>query len=152
MDTNEYIYANRRGSGSDEVKQNEPFVGKAGQILANALKEEGFRKDQFSIINTVNCRPVTSSRSNGKPTTDQMKSCRKWIRKYITILNPEKAMALGAYAIGLVSGEETTLRVIARNTEAHNLYARDLKGFDMKVIYSIHPHIVYTIQKMERYY
>ena len=37
--------------GKEEVEQNEPFVGKAGDILGNSMAKNGFRKSDFLIIN-----------------------------------------------------------------------------------------------------
>lgn len=85
--------------GFQEVKGREPFVGQAGEILTTQLHGHGFRKSDFLIINSVNCRAVKSgTNANGKPTRNQLHACQPWIRKYLKVVNPEKILCLGNYA------------------------------------------------------
>jgi len=87
--------------GSNEVRDNEPFTGAAGDILWETMADHGLEKDKFLIINSVNCRPVDENQSwkNGKPTEDQQDCCREWVRKYIRVFEPEKILVLGNYAM-----------------------------------------------------
>lgn len=125
--------------GKDEVEENEPFVGKAGDILGTSMSKQGFRKEQFLIINSVNCRPVVDGK-NGKPTMDQIKLCHKWVRKYIKVVNPEKIIAFGNYARGSLNGIYSGIIKNNGLVEHNGL-------FNKFVIYSVHP--AYSIYNKE---
>ena len=90
--------------GKDEVDDGEPFVGRSGKNLWDALGKYGFRREEFGIINRVQCRPVVNNK-NGKPTQQQMNTCQKWVRKFIKCLEPRAILLLGNYAKSLVDGE-----------------------------------------------
>jgi DNA polymerase len=113
--------------GKDEVTLNEPFVGKAGNILWNIT----ISKKYFLVINSVNCRPVIGNK-NGKPTSEQKFQCSKWLRKYIHILAPRTILLLGDHAIGTMIPERGG--VIAKN--ATTFYSLE---FDADCIRSVHP-------------
>lgn len=85
--------------GYNEVRGGEPFVGQAGKILMNNLTKIGFRRSDFLIINSVNCRCIKyGTNANGKPLRTQLHACQDWIRKYMKVVNPEKILCLGNYA------------------------------------------------------
>ena len=126
--------------GADEIEKNEPFVGKAGKILIDALEQCGLRKELFGVINSVNCRPVTSSGSNGKPTQLQLDTCRKWIRKFSKILQPEKVMTLGNYAMNTMGGAGAG--ITGKSSYVTNLYEPFYKTI---IMYCIHPaYVIYN--------
>jgi DNA polymerase len=84
--------------GSEEAQRNTPFVGPAGAILWEKMSENGYSRDDFLIINSVNCRPVSGKR-NDKPSDMQMETCYPWLIKYIRVLQPAKLLILGGYAL-----------------------------------------------------
>lgn len=90
--------------GKEEV-DTEPFIGSAGKRLWESMSEFGYRKEQFAIINSVQCRPVKGGR-NGKPSKKQCQRCYPWIRKFIKIIEPEKILILGNYAMATMLGGE----------------------------------------------
>ncbi len=116
--------------GKNEVEENEPFVGKAGEILGSAMAKSGFRKEEFCLINSVNCRPTVGG-SNGKPTMKQVNECRKWVRKYIKVLNPAKIIAFGNHAQGSVNGKFHG--IVSNNGRVEIHYEHKY------VIFSVHP-------------
>ena len=117
--------------GKDEVDSNEPFVGKAGEILGNTMAKAGFRKDQFLIINSVNCRPVENGR-NGKPKIDQIMECKKWVNKYIKVIKPEKMIAFGNFAKGSLNNSFTGI-------VKYNGWIEPVSSYGIHVVYSVHP-------------
>jgi DNA polymerase len=114
--------------GKDEVIKNEPFIGRAGNILWSNMS---IPKTEFLIINSVNCRPMVGTK-NGKPTEEQKFKCRKWRRKYITVLQPNIILLLGDHAISTVVPERGN--VIKNN--AKTLYSVE---FNADCIRSVHP-------------
>jgi len=125
--------------GKDEVEQNEPFVGKAGEILGTAMIKQGFRKEHFLVINSVNCRPVEGS-ANGKPTINQIKTCHQWVRKYIKVVSPEKMIAFGNFARGSLNGSY-------QGIVKYNGWIETLSAYQMYVVMSVHP--AYCIYQKE---
>lgn len=117
--------------GKQEVEDNEPFVGKAGDILGEVMSKHGFRKEQFLIINSVNCRPLVDGR-NGKPNIEQTESCYQWIRKYFTVLKPEKIITFGNFAKGTMGGSYSG--IVSQNG---NFFQNE--HFTVPMIASVHP-------------
>ena len=90
--------------GKNEVESNEPFIGNAGNHLWNIAEEFGIYKKHCFIINSANCRPVNGNK-NGKPSELHRDRCRDWIRKYFKVLQPERVLLLGNYAIHTMTGD-----------------------------------------------
>ena len=86
--------------GGEEVN-NIPFCGKAGKKLWSIMNPIGFKREEFFIMNTINCRP-TDGKRNLKPNNDSIKNCREWIRKYLKVIKPEIIITLGNYAMGTI--------------------------------------------------
>lgn len=121
--------------GADEVKFNEPFYGKAGTILWDVLAEFDLCKDDFVIVNSVNCRPVKESDRgwvNSKPDEYHQAMCRKWYRKYFKVVKPRKMLVFGNYAMGTLINEFSG--IIKHNAES--FYHKE---FEMPYVLSIHP-------------
>lgn len=88
------------GPGEHEDKQGIPFVGSAGAVLDEIIEslesdEEGAgaTDNDFYFLNAVSCRPtitnpMTNRIENTKPTTDEIKTCRKWLHRAIRIIDP----------------------------------------------------------------
>lgn len=100
--------------GKDEIRDNEPFVGKAGNILWTESARYGLEKRHCAIINTVNCRPVNEKGGNGKPTKEQQSQCFGWLRKFVKILDPDKILLLGGYPLNDILGVTGTRKYNAQ--------------------------------------
>jgi len=119
--------------GREEVRERTPFVGQAGYILwnevYNAMK---LTRENFAIINSVNCRPTDGVR-NLKPTPEQQMACYQWVRKFIKIVEPEKMLILGNYAMGTMLGENSGIIKMNGTVGEH-------KEFDnLSYVISVHP-------------
>lgn len=124
--------------GANEIKFNEPFYGKAGTILWDIMTEFGLYKDDFVIVNSVNCRPVKESQRgwvNSKPDEHHQGMCRKWFRKYFKVTKPRKMIVFGNYAMGTLINEYSG--IIKLNAEDFHS-----KEFDIPYVLSIHPAFV----------
>lgn len=123
--------------GAKEV-DNEPFIGTAGNKLWAIMDKYAFRKEEFAIINSIQCRPVTETGANGKPTLTNLKYCKPWIRKFIRILEPHKILLLGNYAKAV--SERDGFAYIGGIMKVNATY-RTNRTFidDMPVVYSVHP-------------
>ncbi|MFP3191459.1 MAG: uracil-DNA glycosylase [Thermoproteota archaeon] len=87
--------------GEEEDKQGRPFVGKAGQVLNEMLKEIGINRDEVFITNVVKCRPP----NNREPSDEESKICiSNYLIKQIELIKPAIIVLLGNVAIKQVLG------------------------------------------------
>jgi uracil-DNA glycosylase len=124
--------------GRDEIINSTPFIGRAGKVLWDVLHNHRLSREQFLIINSANCRPVNGNK-NGKPTSNEMIACSDWVRKYIKVLNPNKILLLGSYAVQSVLSESVKITV-ANGTVTHLSYDNETR---YPVVRSVHP--AYTL-------
>lgn len=83
------------GPGFHEDQQGRPFVGAAGQFLAELLEGIGLKRDQVYITNVVKCRPP----SNRDPLPDEIEACRAYLDRQIELLKPRVIITLGRYSM-----------------------------------------------------
>lgn len=127
------------GEAPDENEvDNEPFVGSTGNKLWAIMDKFGLRKEEFAIINSIQCRPVTTVGRDGKPTIEDLKTCRPWIRKFIRILEPHKILILGNYAKAVI---ENSINICGIMTENADIHSNNEYINDMCVVYSVHPNV-----------
>lgn len=117
--------------GKEEVKQNTPVVGPAGEKLWEMVQFFNMKKSDFLIINSVNCRP-TDGQKNLKPTLDEIQTCKHWVEKYLKVLDSPLNMVFGNYGMFSILGESSG--IMKRNAE---LMVDSPAGFD--IILSVHP-------------
>src|SRR6202047_4554544 len=79
------------GRGADEDTQGEPFVGRAGQVLNNMIKEMGIRREDVDIANVVKCRPP----GNRTPERDECETCSPFLMRQIAVVKPKVVGAPG---------------------------------------------------------
>lgn len=110
--------------GSDEERQQQPFVGKAGQLLDKIIGAMGIQRSDVYISNVVKWRPKIDGSddqgtTNRKPTAAELEASKQFVLEEIKIINPGSVVALGASAAqGLLGLEESVGRL--RN-QFHNL-------------------------------
>jgi len=132
--------------GFNEVRGGEPFVGEAGKILTDNILKLGFKRSDFLIINSVNCRCVKAgTNANGKPTRSQLHACQDWLRKYLKVVNPEKILCLGNFAKYYFT-ESWDGIMSQRGT--FRQYKLDETSRDFPVLFTIHP--AFLIYQEER--
>ncbi|MGE9270328.1 MAG: uracil-DNA glycosylase [Verrucomicrobiales bacterium] len=86
--------------GYHEERQQEPFVGPAGQKLNDILKAMGLARESVYITNIVKFRPSMPQQTtnNRKPTAEEMEVCLPFIREEVKVVQPRCIVALGATA------------------------------------------------------
>lgn len=97
--------------GEDEDKHGEPFVGKAGQLLAKIIETMGLQRSDVYIGNVLKCRPdmPPGASGNRKPRADEMQTCLPYLRQQIEIIQPRVLVALGATAMEGLLGETSPM-------------------------------------------
>jgi DNA polymerase len=80
------------GPGAEEDKRGEPFVGRAGQLLTDAI-EKGLKlsRSDVYICNVVKCRPP----ENRTPLVDEMQACSQFLYRQIELVKPKVIITLG---------------------------------------------------------
>lgn len=82
--------------GATEDAQGRPFVGKAGQVLDEALAAAGVPRSEVGVANVLKCRPP----GNRRPQPDEIERCRGWLDAQLRLAAPELVVPLGLTAIG----------------------------------------------------
>ena len=81
--------------GADEDIQARPFVGRAGQLLTKIIEAIGFRREEVLIGNVNRCRPP----GNRPPTFEEASTCKPFLLREISIVQPEVIVVLGNTAM-----------------------------------------------------
>lgn len=119
--------------GKTEIEENIPVIGTAGRHLWDMAEYFGYKREDFLIINSVNCRPVVGNK-NGKPTYFQTELCRVWVRKYLKVFKPEKMIIFGAYALFTLLNKNGIMK------ESGSVEFDE--EFDTPIAKSIHPAMI----------
>lgn len=93
------------GPGQNEDATGKPFVGRAGALLDQCLRENGITRKHVYITNVVRCRPtsVEAGRVNNRPPTpEETRACAVWLEQTIEIVQPLVILCLGAPAANAI--------------------------------------------------
>lgn len=98
--------------GDKEDIAGRPFIGPAGQLLDECLKEAGINRDGIYLTNAVKhfkFVPRGKSRIHSKPSSMEIKACNFWLQKEAQMVNPDIILALGASAAQAILGKSVKL-------------------------------------------
>ncbi len=87
------------GPGDNEDKTGRPFVGRAGQLLDQALAANNLDRTHVYITNTVKCRAADWSSGkprNRPPEPAEVAACRQWLIPQLAFLAPQVILCIGA--------------------------------------------------------
>lgn len=89
------------GPGQHEDATGRPFVGRAGVLLDECLRENGMTRKHVYICNVIKCRACVNEGGrvkNRPPTVVELDACSSWLDQQLTILKPLVIVCLGAPA------------------------------------------------------
>lgn len=89
------LYFIGEGPGFHEDQQGRPFVGAAGQFLAELLESIGLDRRTVWITNVVRCRPP----DNRDPLPEEIARCRVYTQRQLATLRPKVIVTLGRHAM-----------------------------------------------------
>lgn len=86
--------------GQQEVVQQRPFVGQAGQNLNEFLNILGIRREDIYITNAVKFRPTKVDQASGRisnrpPNKEEIELCRGVLYRELIIIRPVLVVSLG---------------------------------------------------------
>ena len=90
------------GPGHKEDEIGKPFMGDAGILLNKMLKAINIERNKIYITNVVNYRPP----DNRKPEADEIIRYSNYLRKHISIIDPEILILMGSTAMEALFGSK----------------------------------------------
>ncbi len=78
-----------------ENQQGRPFVGPAGQFLAELLASINLKRQDVFIANVVKCRPP----QNRDPFPEEIASCSDYLDRQIAAIKPKLIVTLGRFSM-----------------------------------------------------
>lgn len=115
--------------GAEEDARGIPFVGRAGKLLDEILKDSGFNPEDVYICNILKCRPP----GNRDPLPDEIASCEPYLLRQIEMIKPKMIVAVGRIAAQTLLRNNIAIGEMRGNTYHYN-------GIPFFVIY--HPAAV----------
>ncbi len=94
--------------GSEEDKQGEPFVGRAGKLLDKIIQAMGLERETVYIANVVKCRPP----ENRNPAIDEIQTCGPFLLQQVEIIQPKVIVALGTFAAQTLMQTESKIGML----------------------------------------
>jgi DNA polymerase len=93
--------------GDVEDREGKPFVGPAGQLLRQALRDAGIDLRDVYLTNIVKhfkWEPRGKRRIHKTPRHSEVQACRVWLDAEIAVVKPRAIVALGATAANALLG------------------------------------------------
>jgi len=116
--------------GAREDEQGEPFVGRSGDVLDDALRDARLDRGDVRITNCVRCRPP----DNRDPKKEELANCRGYLETEIDRVDPEIVVTLGK-----VPAEHLLQRDVAVTSEAGDVVDVEIEGTRRQVLLCVHP-------------
>jgi DNA polymerase len=116
--------------GQTEDETGEPFVGRSGDVLDTALRDQGLARRDVRITNCVRCRPP----ENRDPSTEERENCRGYLDREIDAVDPEAIVALGK-----VPAEHLLDRSVSVTAEAGTVHDVRIEGAPRRLVVCVHP-------------
>ncbi|MDQ6698077.1 MAG: UdgX family uracil-DNA binding protein [Actinomycetota bacterium] len=123
--------------GDQEDLQGSPFVGPAGRVLDEALRDAGIDREVVYVTNAVKhfkWTPRGKRRLHQKPERAEIVACRPWLDAELRLVQPRLLVLLGATAAQGIFGSK--FRVTASRGVPQD---SDLAEF---VVATIHPSAI----------
>lgn len=81
--------------GEREDETGRPFVGRAGMLLQDLLKEIGYRREDVWIGNIIKHRPP----QNRDPFPDEIAACEPYLTMQLKAISPKLVVTLGRFSM-----------------------------------------------------
>ena len=118
------------GPGATEDEEGEPFVGRSGTVLDDALRDAGLAREDVRITNSVRCRPP----ENRDPRSEELDNCRRHLAAELAAVDPSVVVALGK-----VPAENLLGRSVAVTAEAGDVADARVGEASYRLLICVHP-------------
>jgi len=115
-----YVVFVGEAPGENEDLTGRPFVGKSGKLLEKIMNEEGIKRSDVLITNTVKCRPP----GNRDPTKEEMEACRPFLE--FELSERKVVVGLGRSACRSLIGYEGKMADIANREMKITMNGKEL--------------------------
>jgi DNA polymerase len=116
--------------GEQEDREGEPFVGRSGGVLDDALADAGLPREAVRIVNCVRCRPP----ENRDPHREELANCREFLEAEVDAVDPAVVVTLGKVPAEHLLGRSVSVTAAAGSTESARIAGRA-----RTVVVSVHP-------------
>ncbi|MEM2398892.1 MAG: uracil-DNA glycosylase, partial [Candidatus Bathyarchaeia archaeon] len=117
-----------------EDVEGKPFVGSAGRLLDEALREASILRSEIYITNVVKCRPP----GNRDPRPEEIEACRIYLDRQLDIIRPRIIVTLGRHSTAYIFSK-INLRFKSISEVQGKIYEAELWGQKTYVVPSYHP-------------
>ena len=118
------------GPGEREDSEGEPFIGRSGTVLDDALRDGGLGREDIRITNCVRCHPP----DNRDPHANELANCREFLEREITTVDPELVVTLGKVPTEHLLGRDARV-----TEEAGSIEEVRIGGTPQRVLVCVHP-------------
>ncbi|QZP36996.1 uracil-DNA glycosylase [Halobaculum magnesiiphilum] len=116
--------------GANEDEEGEPFVGRSGTVLDDALRDVGLARADVRITNCVRCRPP----DNRDPHSEELDNCRGYLAEELARVDPELVVTLGK-----VPSQHLLGRSVAVTKEAGEVFDARVGDAAVRLLVCLHP-------------
>ncbi len=83
--------------GVEEDDSGRPFVGKAGKLLDEILRESEIPRESVYIMNILKCRPPSKDpqKQNRPPNSKEIEACKGYLEAQLLLLHPDIIVTMG---------------------------------------------------------
>ena len=106
--------------GMHEDQQGIPFVGRAGQLLDELLREVGLTREETFVCNVLKSRPP----GNRDPQPDEILACRPYLDRQVELIEPRVICTLGNFATKLLTRSQRGITSVRGTPQEHQIGGR----------------------------
>lgn len=120
--------------GRTEDEEGRPFVGAAGRLLNDVLRDLNVDRSSLFITNVVKCRPP----NNRDPTDEEVEACTPYLVRQIMAIRPRKIITLGRHSTRTIF-KLGGLKFSDISSVRGRVYRVKLGGVEIEVYPTYHP-------------
>ena len=109
--------------GMHEDQQGLPFVGRAGQLLDELLREVGLSRDEAFVCNVLKSRPP----GNRDPQPEEILACRPYLDRQVELIEPRVICTLGNFATKLLTRSQRGITQVRGVPQDHQIGGRAVR-------------------------
>jgi DNA polymerase len=126
--------------GDSEDLAGKPFIGPAGRVFDQALRDAGIARNTTYVTNAVKhfkFEPRGKRRIHAKPNASEISACHVWLEREFEAIKPDFVVALGATAAQALSGHAVTIG---------KLRGREIELMGIRGLITVHPSYLLRLQ------